>query len=371
MRPSEFPRQDKPEQLYARYRLALHVAFWLSVILYDVVIWGLVDARYTEKFVSTMAELPIKMAAAYFTLYVLIDRFFLRKQYLQFLTLLIASMLIAGFVLRCIAYFFLYPTYYPEGIQLPLLFLPKILIAIFYTYSWVAMLAAVHVVRKFYEHQHETNRLQLAARQLEKEKLRAELQLLKSQVHPHFLFNTLNNLYALTLHDSAKAPAMVHKLSELMSYMLYDSNQRRVLLGKEIAHLQNYIALERLRHDRLEVMFDNYVGAEDVLIAPLLMLPFVENCFKHGDKVNAGWIHLELSFADDVLTFKVENSKGEIHEYKPHPGIGLDNVARRLLHEYPEQHDLQIFDTTDTYLVVLQVSISGKPVIKRVVEELD
>ncbi|HTF20086.1 MAG TPA: histidine kinase [Chryseolinea sp.] len=372
MTASTFLRDDKPEQFYKKYRVALHVAFWMSIILYDVVIWGLVDSNYTEKLVSTLTELPIKMSAAYFTLYILIDHLFIRKKYGQFIAWLLISMLSVGFILRCIAYYILYPRFYPEGIQIPLFFPPKILIAIFYTYAWVAMLAAVHLVRKFYEHQHEANRLLLATRQLEKEKLEAELKLLKSQIHPHFLFNTLNNLYVLTLNESVKAPAMVHKLSELMSYMLYDSNHPLVPLEKEVAHLQNYIDLERLRYDdQLEVTFANYVHADDIQIAPLLMLPFVENCFKHGNTVNQGWIHLELSLLDDVLTFKVENSRPEVKDDKPPSGIGLDNVARRLAHEYPQRHELQIFDTIDTYLVVLQLSLSDKPVKKRLVEEVE
>ena len=343
----------------------------MGILLYDVVIWGLVDGKYTQKLISTMAELPIKMAASYFTLYVLIDRLFIQKKYAQFFGWLVVSMLLVGIILRSLAYFVLYPVFYPEGVHIPLLFPPKILIAIFYTYAWVAMLSAVHLVRKFYEHQHEANRLLLATRQLEKQKLEAELQLLKSQIHPHFLFNTLNNLYVLALNQSAKAPAMVHKLSELMSYMLYDSNQRLVPLQKEIAHLQNYIALERLRYDHLEVTFANYISASDIKVAPLLMLPFVENCFKHGDKLHQGWIHLELSIANDVLIFKVENNKAQVQAGESRSGIGLDNVRRRLAHEYPQQHVLQTFDTQDTYLVVLQLSISGQPVQKRIVEEVD
>ena len=123
--------------------------------------------------------------------------------------------------------------------------------------------------------------------------------------------------------------------------------------------------------ERLEVTFANYVQVSDIKIAPLLMLPFVENCFKHGNKVNRGWIHLELSLIDDVLTFKVENNKAEIMEDGIQSGIGLDNVAKRLEHEYRGRHDLQIFDTADTFLVVLQLSLTANLVKKRITEEVD
>lgn len=362
----------EPERFYRRYRIALHVVFWLSIIIYDVIVWGLVDAQYGQKLVFTLTELPVKMTAAYFTLYVLIDRLFLEKKYVQFVVGMVVSMFTIGLILRCLSYYLLYPIYYPTGVSIPLLFPPKILIAIFYTYSWVAMLAAIHLVRMFYEHQDETSRILLSARQLEKEKLEAELKLLKSQIHPHFLFNTLNNLYALTLKDAAKAPAMVHKLSELMSYMLYDCNQHFVPLYKEVNYIQNYIDLERLRYGReLEVTFSNYVVDNSIKVAPLLMLPFIENGFKHGNKYRQSWIHVELSLADDELTFKMENDKAELPDKSVVSGVGLENVTRRLAVQYPNQHDLRIFDTADTYLVILRLSVSGKPIRKRIVEEVD
>jgi two-component system LytT family sensor kinase len=174
------------------------------------------------------------------------------------------------------------------------------------------------------------------------------------------------------LNDVAKAPIMVHKLSELMSYMLYDSNQLLVPLEKEVNYIKNYIALEQLRYDQgLEVTLSDFVGARDIRIAPLLMLPFVENSFKHGNKYLQGWIHVELSLSDDELIFKVENNKPDIIDGNRVSGIGLDNVSKRLAHQYPGQHDLQIFDTQDTYLVILRLSLLGKPIRHRIVEEVE
>jgi two-component system, LytTR family, sensor kinase len=360
MAASIFLKENKPDQFYRRYRILFHILFWVGIFIYDVVIWGLVDSKYGEKLLSTSIELPIKMAAAYFTLYVLIDRFLIKKKYEQFFLLLFLSMIVVGIILRLLAYYVIYPINYPEGLVIPILFLPKILIAIFYTYAWVAIVATIHLRRKFYEHQQETNRLQLTAQQLEKEKLAAELKLLKSQIHPHFLFNTLNNLYALTINDTQKAPAMVHKLSELMSYMLYDSNQPLVPLEKEVHYLRNYIDLEKLRYgDRLEVTFSNYIRMDGIKVAPLLMLPFVENSFKHGvrNKYTNGWIHIELAIIENVLVLKVENNKPETKQETGSSGLGLKNVSKRLEHLYPELHSLQIFDTPETHLIILQLSL--------------
>jgi LytS/YehU family sensor histidine kinase len=240
------------------------------------------------------------------------------------------------------------------------LFLPKILIAIFVTYSLVAMVASFHLIRHYYKHQQTTQILKQMAERLEKEKLAAELKLLKSQINPHFLFNTLNNLYVLTLNHSEKAPLMVHKLSELMSYMLYDSNQAEVALEKEIQYIKNYIDLEKIRYgERLEVILKIYGNIDKIMIAPLLMLPLIENSFKHGarNQLKEGWIHIDIEVENGRITLKVENSKPNFEqENNKTSGIGLSNVKRRLTHLYPNQHSLQLFDETDTHLAILRVS---------------
>ena len=346
----------------SRYRYVLHVCFWCCIFLYDVIIWGLVDGKYEEKFISTSTELPIKIAAAYFTLYVLIDRLLLRKRYLAFLFNLIVSMFVVGLILRGTSFYILYPKFYPEGLQIPLFYLPKILIAIFYTYAWVAILATFHLMRRYYTNQQMTQAYQQAAEQLQKEKLEAELKLLKSQINPHFLFNTLNSLYVLALNNSQRTPAMIHKLSELMSYMLYESNQAEVLLEKEVEYIRNYIALEKIRYgDRIEITFNVYSHLNNLRIAPLLMLPFVENSFKHGvrNQSSNGWISIELDIVDEEIVFKVENSKGA----KPaasQGGIGLSNVTKRLDYLYRDSYSLAKFDEQDTYMVVLRIGLNGK-----------
>ena len=361
MRGNTLNGHSTPLLLFTRYRYVLHILFWIGIVVYDVLIWGLVDGKYGEKLVSTLVELPIKMAAAYFTLYVIIDKFLVKGKYVTFLLLLVVSMIGFGVLLRVVGYYFIYPVYYPEGLSIPLFFPPKILIAIFYTYSWVAVVSTFHLIRYYYRHQQEAQRLLQATQQLEKEKLAAELKLLKSQINPHFLFNTLNNLYVLTLNNSENAPHMVHKLSELMSYMLHDSNQREVLLSKEIHYIRNYIDLEKLRYDdRLEVTFTNYVSQEDVMIAPLLMLPLIENSFKHGarDQLEGGWIHVDVNIIENVLILKVENNKPEVSKGNDSAsGIGLDNLRKRLDLLYADRHTLQLFDEDDVFMAVLKISL--------------
>jgi len=354
-----------PTLFLTRYRFLLHILFWTAMVIYDGLVWGAVDDNYASKFISSFVELPVKIAATYLTLYVLIDKFLIQKKYGTFIILLLTSMTAFGIIMRLIAYYILYPAFYPQGvIDMPLLFLPKILIAIFVMYSMVAIVASFHLIRHYYRHQQSTQLLQQTAEQLEKEKLAAELKLLKSQINPHFLFNTLNNLYALTLNNSSKAPLTVHKLSELMSYMLYDSNQVEVPLDKEIQYIRNYIDLEKIRYgERLDVTMNIYGSTEGILVAPLLILPFVENSFKHGarNQLHNSWIHIDIEVLPDGLVLKVENSKPDFQtENQKASGLGLRNVRKRLDHLYPERYFLQLFDEIDTHLVVLKLIVENQ-----------
>ena len=363
-----------PGLFLTRYRFLLHILFWTGMVLYDGLIWGMIDGVYGEKFISSLIELPLKISATYFTLYVLIDRLLMQKKYTAFLLLLVLSMAGFGIILRAISYYIIYPVYYPDGLGMPLLFLPKILISIFVTYSIVAIVASFHLIKHYYKHQEATKLLRQTAEQLEKEKLEAELKLLKSQINPHFLFNTLNNLYVLTLNNSAKAPEMVHRLSQLMSYMLYDSNQSEVSLEKEVQYIRNYIDLEKVRYgERLEVMLRIYEKIENIMVPPLLILPFVENSFKHGasNQLNNGWIHIDVGVQEKILIIKVENSKPEFNtENKFASGIGLANVKKRLKHLYDERYSLQLFDEQDTYLAVLKLSLDNEPIQQPLKEEM-
>jgi two-component system, LytTR family, sensor kinase len=346
-----------------QYRSAGHILFWLLYLLYEGLIWGMVDGEYTKRLVCASIELPIKIMATYFTLYILIDRLLIKKKYGLFLLSMAGSMIVFGIFLRMLGYYIIYPLYYPDGLQIPLFFLPKILIGIFVIYSLVAIVASFHLIKHWYNHQYTSQLLQQTAQQLEKEKLAAELKLLKSQINPHFLFNTLSNLYVLTLNQSRNAPEMVHKLSELMSYMLYDSNQNQVPLQKELHYIENYIALEKLRYESLDVSFHVYDNVDGITIAPLLILPFIENSFKHGvsNQLSSAWVRIDVAVQDNLLVVKVENSKITNKVDKiitPVSGIGLVNVKKRLEHIYPNRYQLQIIDEVESYLVILKLEIS-------------
>jgi two-component system LytT family sensor kinase len=344
----------KPD-LYTRYRVAFHILFWVCYVLYEGIIWGTIDGEYEQRLAFTLVELPIKITATYFTLYYIIDRLLIPRKYTLFVLVLSGSMVFFGILMRVVDYYTVYPIYYPQGLNLQILYPPKILIIIFSIYSVVALVASYHLGKHWHRHQ-------LTAQRLEKEKLESELKLLKSQINPHFLFNTLNNLYVLALHQSNRTPETVHKLSELMSYMLYDSNQNEVSLKKELYYIENYIALEKLRYEsRLDISLNVYSNVEGIMIAPLMILPFVENCFKHGvsKQISESWIRIDIAYNKPTLTIKVENSRNpdEASEMKPVSGIGLQNVKKRLELIYPDRHQLEIHDEEESYLIVLKLDL--------------
>jgi LytS/YehU family sensor histidine kinase len=189
----------------------------------------------------------------------------------------------------------------------------------------------------------------------------AELQLLKAQIHPHFLFNTLNNIYSFTLTGSPKAEGLVNKLSGMINYITTEGEKSFVPVEKEIQLIKDYIGLEKVRYgDRLHMQIEIQGAYNDKMIAPLLMIPFVENCFKHGASVMRGrqWIRLSIHIKEGQLDFNLSNSKPpQAIGANNKKGIGLANVQKRLQLLYPGRHFLKIESTGDTYNVYLQVSL--------------
>src|SRR5688572_9147838 len=201
---------------------------------------------------------------------------------------------------------------------------------------------------------------QQAWMQAQQEKVIAQLQLLRAQLHPHFLFNTLNNIYAFALANSPKTPEMILRLSSLLSYMLYECRGEEVLLEKEVEVMKNYIDLEKERYgDKIDVSVNIVGNLCDKYISPLLILPFLENAFKHGTSEQLGrpWMSLDISLKENFLKCKVVNSK---NEFVPHHqnGVGIDNVKKRLEFLYHDKYDLKLTDEGDFFVVSLTLKLN-------------
>jgi len=193
--------------------------------------------------------------------------------------------------------------------------------------------------------------------------LNSELNFLKAQIHPHFLFNTLNNLYSLTLNNSPAASEVVMDLSQILRYMLYECNTDYVPLKKDIEIIRHYIGLERLRHgDRLDLNLRIKGEIQNQQIAPLLMIPLIENAFKHGasEMIADAWINIVIEIASHSIKLKVSNSKPleAQSDSRAHFGkIGLENVSKRLRLIYPEKHSFSIHDEEDMFVVILYIEL--------------
>jgi len=193
---------------------------------------------------------------------------------------------------------------------------------------------------------------------LKEQQLISELNYLKAQLHPHFFFNTINNIYSLALKQSADTAPMVAHLGEMMRYILYEADQKTVLLSREVSFIKNYIAVEQLRHKDKKIEFDIQGIIGDKHIEPLLLLPFIENAFKHGleQETGAGFVNIVLCIGENDLTMEIVNSKPAEQE-SSFRGLGLQNVLKRLIILYPDNHQLNINDEADKYYVSLTLQM--------------
>lgn len=192
-----------------------------------------------------------------------------------------------------------------------------------------------------------------------------KLVLLQAQIHPHFLFNTLNNLYALSLNKSDDAPGVVLELAQILRHILYECNQGKISLVRELEIIEKYIYLERIRYaNRLEINFHVEGKTEAYEIEPLFLLPLVENAFKHGiSRMEEGWIMINVEVKHGLFTFKIVNSKpleehNQSQQEARYGNIGLDNIKKRLKILYPKKHEFKIFSEPEDFAVILKIHLN-------------
>lgn len=220
-------------------------------------------------------------------------------------------------------------------------------------------MAAMALMLKFLKYWYLKDQRNL---QLQKENTAAQMQLLTAQVHPHFLFNTLNNIYSQTQTESLKGSKMIMGLSDMLRYILYEGSKPLVPLDKELMMISEYIALEKIRYgNKLDVHVLTPGKTEGIYIAPLLLLPFIENCFKHGasNMLQNPWINLTIEIKGIRLVMKLMNGKMALSEVPgPNRGIGINNVRQRLGLLYKDKHDLRIREDDEVFVVDLSVDLA-------------
>ena len=344
--------------LAPKNRIWSHVLFWVMYLVYFSLMYGSFNDDYLKGLFEVLFTLPIKMAATYLTLYWLIPTFIDKERYFAFTIVLLVMAVGFGYVDRLVLHAFWVPKYLPDYdyTLYPLTHLGKAIQRTTNVYTVVLAAAAIKLIKRNYQHER-------LAQELNQQKLDAELKFLKAQIHPHFLFNTLNTLYSLTLQNSPISSQVVIRLSNLLDYMLYDCNVARIPLRKEVQQIQNLIELEKLRYgDRLDVGFSQNGEISNRDIPPLLLLPFIENAFKHGvsQEIEDAFISIDLTVKEEQLVLRVENSRSAgdgqtAADYTK--GIGLRNVRRRLELIYGEHYELQVFEEEETFMIVLRIPL--------------
>ncbi|MGK0413826.1 MAG: two-component system LytT family sensor kinase [Polaribacter sp.] len=224
--------------------------------------------------------------------------------------------------------------------------------------TWLVFPSMLLITIKYYRDQKDIV-------QLKEQKKTTELNLLKNQLNPHFLFNTLNNLYALALKKSDKTPEVIAKLSEILDYMLYQCKDQYVPINKEIELLENYIVLEKVRYgDRVKLVFEKHINS-NVKIAPLILLNFLENAFKHGvsQELNKALIELSISTTANEIIFKLKNTKPQYYSENKNDdkaSIGMQNTKKQLDLLYPKAYSVKVNNSNLEYALELKIRLNEK-----------
>ena len=298
-----------------------------------------------EFFLQTSSSIFLLLAPPiYFNIYWLIPNFLVKKKYLIYGVIVIVLVVVWGYVLgfgepwidrNWFDQVNEKPNYGVGVIGTILLLIVTTLLHI--AYRWFVQLSTI--------------------KQIENDQLHLELSSLKNQINPHFFFNTLNNLYALSLEKSDQTPSVILKLSEMMRYTIYDCKEQEVSIAGEVTYIENFIALQKVRHHKRGVItFKNHINDAKIKIPPMILIVFIENAFKHGFDLldKEAFINVSLRNEDNTLHFYIENNfntNTEEHE----KGIGLENVKRRLALIYPETHELKIVKNETLFSVDLKL----------------
>ncbi|WP_324024021.1 histidine kinase [Maribacter sp. BPC-D8] len=336
-----------------------HILFWSVYFGFNTFRWTFIHDDFLLSLRTNLIGFPIHMFLAYLNAYYLMPKFIYTKKYVQYTIYILLALLVMLLFKYNLTYYLVSTDVMPEA--------NEIIDTLTIGYAVQTMIGEVYVISFFTAIKLTVDWLRESSKlhDLEKRQLKTELRFLRSQVSPHFFFNTLNNIYSLTLEKSDQAPEVILKLSELMRYLLYATKKQRQDLTSEINCIRNYIDLERIRFDdSLKIDMNISGDLVNCKIPPMLLIPLIENCFKHGASKNIGEmkIKIDIKVEDGFMDFKVSNSIPNVNKEYVYPvkrgGIGLSNVKKRLELGYGKNdYDLQIFEEDKMFNVFLKLKV--------------
>lgn len=328
-----------------------HIIFWISYLLLYTGMQNTSQITFFCAVQISAVDIPIKMATSYIFMYWVLPKA-LKEQSIKFLLIsLLISIPITVFINGWIIYNYVLPITDYSALTEPFWTLQNIFKIFARLYGVVFIVISIRYV---YLLSQEQKRF----REIENQQLSTEMKYLKLQLNPHFLFNTLNNLYSMILNKKRQASEVVLKLSDLMNYIIYDASAQTVSMAKEIEYLRNYIDLEKTRFgERVLISFNTSGPVADTKIPPLISLPLVENCFKHSltDEIRGAMIRIDFSVFNCKVSLVVENTKPKNNiNKKINGGIGLNNLRRRLKLLFGDDFVFKIQEDNDTFLAVVK-----------------
>lgn len=341
--------------MFSAKNILNHSTFWLFYLILFILFNAEAFGYHTAFFVGFF-NVCCQVIVVYFNLLYLIPRFLKQKKYLLYLLIILSFGLLLSYVNSILLYIYFFESpgireyYISDGV----------LGLVGGIFTLTAISTAVYFVNQWIANQQKT-------KILENQRLQMELKFLKAQINPHFLFNTLNGIYALALKKDDQTPKTILKLSEMLRYQLYEGKESRVLLRKEVHYLENYIDLQKIRiggRAQIEMTVDESL-LDNIQIEPMLLQPFVENSFKHGlnKQANNSFLNIEIAKNGKKLVFSIQNSfpENQMEEKsKKTGGIGIENVKRRLELSYPKDHELQILKENKQFIVTLKINLEEK-----------
>jgi len=350
-----------------RKRLLQHIAFWLLYLAFEVYVefawisssfetlsWqGCLMIALYGKLVSLVLIIPM----CYLVFYLMSLYYEKKNTALSTVAALSATFIIGVHIYRVFAAYIILPYIYHRPVTESFYNINRLISAVVN----ILFIAGIAFAVKQYRHRLRWREVE---KNLTNEKLVAELKFLKAQTNPHFLFNTLNNIYALARKNSDKTADVVMKLSTMLRYMLYETNTEKTEIANEVKIINDYLELEKLRYNnRLRIEFNNRIDNQKEAIAPLILLPFVENAFKHGagESRFESYILIDLTLIDGRLNFTIINSKEYLQKKTIIENIGLRNIRRQLELTYPV-HELVIENSNKEFIVKLKINLNERKI---------